>query len=211
MTRESAENPRDEETLPRLGSADITPDEINSPPPLSTGRSVPESTSNPIQPDGLTAHSPSRTPSPHSQATTDRSRSGLFPFLIRFLLVAAALLLIAGFFLASRLEPSARGYGTHQQLGLPPCSIQLLFGIPCPSCGMTTSFAWYVRGQLMPAWQANPAGLYLAIACTLLIPWLMWMAIRPRLLTYRTFERMSLILFGPFLLFALVQWAVRAW
>ena len=65
----------------------------------------------------------------------------------RLLLVVWSVILLAGFALAARLEPDPRGFGTHQRLGLPPCTFQSMFNIPCPSCGMTTSFANVVRGR----------------------------------------------------------------
>jgi hypothetical protein len=67
---------------------------------------------------------------------------------------------------AMMLEPDARGYGTHQQLGLPPCGFRLLTGLPCPGCGLTTAFAHAVRGDWLLAASANPFGLILfAVAC----------------------------------------------
>ena len=42
-------------------------------------------------------------------------------------------------------EGQPRKMETHRQLGLPPCTFYLLTGVPCPSCGMTTSFALLVR------------------------------------------------------------------
>lgn len=76
------------------------------------------------------------------------------------------------FVLAILLEPEARGYGTHQQLGLPECFFLQLTGWKCPQCGMTTSFAYLVRGQAIQAWDANPCGPVLAVllACVVL-PW----------------------------------------
>ena len=68
------------------------------------------------------------------------------------------------FTVASRLEPATRGVGTHEQLGLAPCGMMMLWGVPCPTCGMTTAFAHVARGQLASAFQAQPAGLALAIA-----------------------------------------------
>ena len=65
------------------------------------------------------------------------------------------------------LVPSDAGYGTHRQLGLPPCATVTLTGLPCPSCGMTTSFAHTARGEFRAAFGAQPAGLLLAI-CTAL-------------------------------------------
>jgi hypothetical protein len=62
---------------------------------------------------------------------------------------------------AAMLEPDARGYGTHAQLGLPPCGFLLLTGAPCPGCGLTTAFAHAIRGDWMLAADANPFGLLL--------------------------------------------------
>jgi len=56
------------------------------------------------------------------------------------------------------LKPDGRLYGTHQQLGLPPCSSRVLLGIPCPSCGLTTSFTLMSHGHLVRAFQAHYLG-----------------------------------------------------
>jgi len=57
------------------------------------------------------------------------------------------------------LHPSASGYGTHQQLGLPACIFFKLTGIPCPSCGLTTSFAHAARLHFYQALLTQPFGL----------------------------------------------------
>ncbi len=69
-----------------------------------------------------------------------------------------ALLTIAG-----RLQPDSSGVGTHRQLGFPPCLPIALFGYPCPTCGMTTAFAHGVRGHIIAAFNAQPAGLAAAL------------------------------------------------
>ena len=56
------------------------------------------------------------------------------------------------------LTPNSKLVGTHTQLSLPPCFFHYITGIPCPFCGMTTSFALIVRGDLVHAWVANPWG-----------------------------------------------------
>lgn len=71
---------------------------------------------------------------------------------------------------AAVIEPDARGYGTHTQLGLPPCGFLLLTGSPCPGCGLTTAFAHGVRGEWVLAATANPIGLVLFIIVCLCIP-----------------------------------------
>jgi hypothetical protein len=68
----------------------------------------------------------------------------------------------AGVFLISLLlEPDPRGYGTHEAFGLPPCGLKLLTDIPCPSCGMTTSFAHAARLDVAGSFRAHPCGLVL--------------------------------------------------
>ena len=69
--------------------------------------------------------------------------------------------------LAGSVEPYLAGLGTHEQYGLPPCSLVVLTGYPCPTCGMTTAFAYTVRGELWAAFQAHPGGLAFALATIL--------------------------------------------
>lgn len=88
-------------------------------------------------------------------------------------LLTLALIPIGLFATAGRLTPDPRGFGTHEQLGLSPCAILRLTGRPCPTCGMTTSFAWLTRGDLARSWRANPAGPLAAIASAALVPWLL--------------------------------------
>ena len=82
---------------------------------------------------------------------------------IRCLLLVAAAGILGLLVLARKLEPDPRGFGTHTQLGMRPCSFLRMTGRLCPTCGMTTSFAWVVRGRIDRSWQANPAGCVLAL------------------------------------------------
>lgn len=127
----------------------------------------------------------------------------------RLLLVAIGLLLLAGFGLSAWLSPDPRGHGTHQQLGLAPCSFLLLTGLPCPSCGGTTAFAHFVRGQWPSAVRANAAAFVLALFCAALIPWCGTSAFQGRLIAVTDIERTLLI--GVVLLTSLfaLQWAVN--
>jgi hypothetical protein len=84
---------------------------------------------------------------------------------VSLLLSACAVLAVAGW-----LEPAARGYGTHTQLGLPPCNFLRLTHLPCPSCGLTTCFAYAVRFQFWKAFLANPFGLLAFFGTVSLIP-----------------------------------------
>ncbi len=94
----------------------------------------------------------------------------------RAALLSTALFLFGGFLVARMVSPDPRGFGTHQQFGLPPCSVRTVFGYPCPGCGMTTCFAHFVRGEFAEATRANLAGVVLAAVCALIIPWCLWSA-----------------------------------
>ena len=63
--------------------------------------------------------------------------------------------------IATQLSPSPSGYGTHLQLGLGSCSFLRLFGIPCPMCGMTTTFAHLAHLHLWAGTVNQPFGLVL--------------------------------------------------
>lgn len=78
------------------------------------------------------------------------------------------------------LKPMPSGLGTHQQLGLPPCSARLLFDLRCPACGMTTSWAHFVRGQWMRSCSASVGGFSLAVMNVVISPWLLASAIAGR-------------------------------
>ncbi len=80
---------------------------------------------------------------------------------LRWLCLACGLGLLALLGTARYLTPAQSGLGTHEQLGLPPCTAILLWGKPCPTCGMTTSWAWAMRGNLVEAARANVGGLML--------------------------------------------------
>ncbi len=66
--------------------------------------------------------------------------------------------------LAATLTPDPAGYGTHEQLGFQQCSFIVRHGLPCPTCGLTTSVSAAVHGQFGLAFRAQPFGMILAAA-----------------------------------------------
>ena len=102
---------------------------------------------------------------------------------LRLVLAAVGLGLLAPLGIATRLQPDPRGQGTHQQLGLPPCTFLMLIGNRCPSCGMTTSWAYAVRGQWVRSAATNAGGFVLALVAAVLGPWLVASAALGRWLT----------------------------
>lgn len=64
---------------------------------------------------------------------------------------------------AAWLKPAAEGLGTHTQMGFAQCSWPIVAGIPCPACGMTTSFAHAADASLLESAQTQPFAAILAI------------------------------------------------
>jgi hypothetical protein len=127
----------------------------------------------------------------------------------RVVLAAGGCVLVAMLAVAWGLTPDARGMGTHQQLGLAPCTVVQWFGQRCPSCGMTTAWAHLARGQVVAALRANAGGAVLAACALFMGPWLLasaatgrWVITPPR----------DLWLFMTAMIVAamtLTQWALR--
>jgi hypothetical protein len=128
-------------------------------------------------------------------------------------LVGLALVLTAVFVTAWILNPyepdgSARRMETHRQLGLPPCTFYALTGLPCPSCGMTTSFALLVRGDVLNSLRANAVGTLLALVCLALIPWALASAACKRTLWIRRLDRVLAVAVIGFLSLMMLRWAI---
>lgn len=127
----------------------------------------------------------------------------------RWAMVALASALAAVFAVARGLEPNPRGYGTHTQLGLPPCPFASVTGHPCPSCGMTTSFAWFARGRFGRSWGVNPAGMVMASACAGLVPWLLAGAALGKTPGFRSLEQPLIGVVVATVAVSLVSWTIR--
>lgn len=92
----------------------------------------------------------------------------------RWLLGCICIGLLACLGVASWLTPDPQGRGTHQQLGLPPCSSVSILGMRCPACGMTTSWALMMEGQVVQAIQTNTGGTLLFMIAFSCVPWIAW-------------------------------------
>lgn len=82
----------------------------------------------------------------------------------RLLLLCGLTGLLAILALARFLHADPRGYGTHEQLGFPPCVTQRFLHLPCPFCGMTTSFSLMAHGRVYDAFLTQPAGALAFVA-----------------------------------------------
>ena len=116
------------------------------------------------------------------------------------------------FFVAIQLNPYDHGealkLGTHQQLGLPECNFKALAGVPCPSCGMTTSFTLLIRADVWNSMQANFAGTLLAAFGLVFIPWAFASAFFGRFVLIRSLEMVVFRLAMIFLVVLFGRWAI---
>jgi Protein of unknown function (DUF2752) len=128
---------------------------------------------------------------------------------IRCLLLLAAAATMGLWGIARRLEPDPRGFGTHTQLGMRPCSFLRMTGRLCPTCGMTTSFAWFVRGRIDRSWQANPAGSVVALVSFPLAVWLVLCATANKPVGFRSLSRPLLFLLVVAVVLSIASWLVR--
>jgi hypothetical protein len=132
---------------------------------------------------------------------------------VRLALVLIAAVLVGVFSLALWLDPydsegHARRWETHRQLGLPECTFKTLTGKPCPSCGMTTSFALLLRGDVLNSLRANWVGTFLAVFLMGVIPWALASVVRRRLLFVTSLERVLTWAVATFLTLLLIRWAL---
>jgi hypothetical protein len=132
---------------------------------------------------------------------------------VRGVLAGIVVGLLVVFGIAVKLNPyrddgSALVMATHQQLGLPPCTFWEVTGYPCPACGMSTSFALLIRGDVANSVRANWVGTLLAAFCLALVPWGVYAIVRGRSLFVRSLEKALIGVVIAVLGLAMLRWAV---
>ena len=108
--------------------------------------------------------------------------------------------------IAARLTPGAAGVATHTELGMQECQFLARTGIPCPSCGMTTSFSLFVRGKILGSFWVQPMGAVLAILTTLSFWAALYIAV-----TGKPIARLMRTIPSRYYLPPLLAWALVAW
>jgi len=135
--------------------------------------------------------------------------------------VRGTLLLIVGglvtvFTIAVLLNPynpdgTPRTMGTHTgpPLYLPDCTFKTMTGgLPCPSCGMTTSFSLLMHGDPLNSLRANWVGTGLALLCLALIPWAVASVWLKRPLFLVSLERAAAVSVVGFFVIMLLRWGI---
>ena len=150
---------------------------------------------------------------PSTSTSRYRSQEEGLELWVRGILVGIVFALLGVFAIAIKLDPY-RGDGsplvmaTHQQLGLPPCTFLEVTKVPCPACGMSTSFALLVRGDVMNSLRANWVGTLLAAFCLAVIPWGIYAIVRGRSLFVRSLEKALIGVVITVLVLAMVRWGI---
>jgi uncharacterized protein DUF2752 len=108
--------------------------------------------------------------------------------------------------IGARLNPDPAGMGTHTQLGLPACSFAAATGLPCPTCGMTTSVSWLARGNLAASFYVQPMGAVIGLIAIAAF----WLGIYVAI-TGRAAYRLILFIPSRYYVFSLLSFWIIAW
>jgi hypothetical protein len=142
-------------------------------------------------------------------AASQRLRAPGLAWWKRAIAVAGGVVLLTLLVTAALLRPSKSGMGTHRQLGLPPCSLVMVAGIRCPSCGMTTSWAHLMRGNVVGSVRANAGGTLFALAALVSGPWLLVSGVKGRWVMWTPDDRLLLGIGLTMIGVTLIDWFVR--
>lgn len=117
--------------------------------------------------------------------------------------ISVAVLLVALF-----LEVNADG--SIYLRGLPEfpfpvvCPLRRLFGISCPTCGMTRSIVFLTRGRLADSFAVHRLGWLILAAIVWQIPYRTWCLATRRIVTYR--PRLIETIFAVFIVLLVLNW-----
>lgn len=129
----------------------------------------------------------------------------------RFLAALLGIGLTLALLVASQLRPDPRGWGTHEQLGLPKCTFLALVGKRCPACGMTTSWAYVARGQMTKALRTHVAGTVLALVAAVVAGSALVVAVRGKRPAWPPSENVVVGLVAVATGLITCEWVIRVW
>ncbi len=129
----------------------------------------------------------------------------------RVFAAAIALAALSVLVIAWRLNPDPSGINTHTQLGLPACGWMVRFGLPCMTCGMTTSFAHAANGDVLASLRAQPFGFLMCLGTAATV----WLAGAAACTGWRLDRFATSVLRGWFLwsclALGLLAWGYKVW
>ncbi len=140
---------------------------VPSAPDEGTMTNLPESTANDVD---RAPHQPSHRAHEQNRQWLNRTTMRV-PWSTRVMFLLASMGSLALLIVAWRLDPHPSGIGTHTSLGFSPCGWIVNANLPCPTCGMTTSFSNAAHGHWITGILAQPMGFLLAVSCAVVF-WL---------------------------------------
>jgi hypothetical protein len=151
-------------------------------------------------------HMTTTAPPPGPKIYTGRLRSIPVPIAGRLMAAGIAAACLSVLIVACGLSPNTGGFGTHRQLGLAECGFLARTGLPCPACGMTTSFAWFAHGNLLASFYIQPMGMILAGLCGMCVWGAGYVAV-----TGRPVHRILSVFSEKIYLYPLLAMAIIGW
>ncbi|MBX3419893.1 MAG: DUF2752 domain-containing protein [Pirellulaceae bacterium] len=127
----------------------------------------------------------------------------------RSYLILGSLAIFVLFGVAARLKPDPSGHGTHRQLGLPPCTFQFVLGIPCPTCGFTTTWSLMMHGRWWQAVQTNFGGALLWLFAATCGVWMFVSGCQGRWFGQRPTTTFFAVAITPIALISVLLWIGR--
>jgi Protein of unknown function (DUF2752) len=160
---------------------------------------------------------PTEPTEPTDQAPRPLDVVPVLPWWLRGMMLSITAGIVVVLTIAVCLNPyqedgTPRTMETHRQMGLPPCTFKSATGLPCPSCGMTTSFSLLMHGDPINSLRANAVGTLLAAFCILLVPWSLISVWLGRPLFILSVEAALMRVIVAFITLMLLRWViVLAW
>jgi hypothetical protein len=107
------------------------------------------------------------------------------------------------------LTARSKGDGTHTQLGLDACRMMVVDGVPCPTCGLTTSITAAAHGDFGASASANVFGTVLFFVLILVGSIGIVQAVVGRDILGRIFRRRWWFFCGLLITGILAGWAIK--
>ena len=147
---------------------------------------------------------------PHNIVTSDPPETpGRRPRGVRLAGVLTALPCWAILAVGLSLTARSKGDGTHVQMGLPACRSMVVDGVPCPSCGLTTSITAAAHGDFAASAHANVFGTMLFFAIVLAGTFGILQAVSGRNILGRILRRRWWFFTGILVTGILAGWAIK--
>jgi len=102
-------------------------------------------------------------------------------------------------------------FADYQKIGYGVCLFKYVTGIPCPSCGSTTSVIAILHGKFLTALSLNPLGFVILVIMVVLPVWIVFDLITKKDSFIKAYQWMELlfrhpIIYIPFILIILIIW-----